>query len=196
LCEANRTADPNQEAKDTVTVEDEVQFNDFLRKSGDKRALLDGITEEIQYPEILFNILQLRCCVLGRIPMCPSSSARHNAIVTAEDGLPGKHNSAGTLVLPRFFVAGASASSMSTGCEQDLAQFLQLCRLEHLHDALVDAGVEQVEDLRRYYHELKELSPEGFRDEMVATLRCKKIELSRLITAIDKLSPRPEVKAR
>ena len=66
-----------------------------------------------------------------------------------------------------------------------LEALLSSCNLTHLHGALTEAGVEGLEDLQQYYEELRELIPDGYRNEMAITFRCKKIEISRLITAMD-----------
>ena len=69
-----------------------------------------------------------------------------------------------------------------------LEAFLHSCNLLHLHAVLTDAGVECFEDLQQYYEELRELVPDNYRNEMASTFRCKKIDISRLITAIDQKS--------
>ena len=68
----------------------------------------------------------------------------------------------------------------------DILEFLEQSRLAHIASALEEAGVETFEDLLQYYNDIRNLAPDEFRNEMAETFRCKRIDVSRLIAALDK----------
>lgn len=68
----------------------------------------------------------------------------------------------------------------------DLQGFLAWSKLQGLAPALQEAGVETVEDLQAYYEDIRALAPEEFRQEMAETFGCKRIEISRLVAALEK----------
>lgn len=70
----------------------------------------------------------------------------------------------------------------------DLRGFLQWARLQELLPALVHAGVETVQELQLYYEDIRELAPEAFRAEMAETFGCKRIEISRLVAALERFA--------